>query len=449
MAFWGIDDLRGYMKDAILPELKYGGEVPTCPPPGHKSHRNTLSTRFRKERHLTGIQCLGDAFDGMVNTWITNNVPDTSLGLKLRDKDEKTGEVLTVPSTRRFNINGTLPPAVNGFSRLWAWVDHFPLRTVQRVLHILYPKVKDWGFVSESQPHYDDHILKYFYFTDKEHTPTPEIASNSVLVVCQPPWVLSEEDMWQFIDLRSLPGSSSRLRGKERLWGKLWDSCVRRQCHYFVVTSYKQWVFGVFSDGWTKAYVSPPFDSRGREPTVMHVLLYWLASALDVNDGYSWPSLPEPVDYMMGQFIPPSETCGSESIQESVSSWSGKSDEAPPSAHVGGFVPLDVSERGAPRDNDDPEPIPLLKPRDPVATRQMVERWRSNLPSSSTIRWKRRGRNAGAAGSDATSPYEVDLPLISQVSSDLLQDTASTAASSDRTEVGATKGHWLASVYRR
>jgi hypothetical protein len=66
MAWWGIDDLRGYMKDAILPELKYGGDVPTCPP-GHKSHRNTLSTRFRKERHLTGMQCLGDEFDGSVN----------------------------------------------------------------------------------------------------------------------------------------------------------------------------------------------------------------------------------------------------------------------------------------------------------------------------------------------------------------------------------------------
>lgn len=67
MAWWGIDDLRGYMKDAVLPELKYGAQDLACSPSGHKSHRNTLSTRFRKERHLTSIQCLDDTFDNLVN----------------------------------------------------------------------------------------------------------------------------------------------------------------------------------------------------------------------------------------------------------------------------------------------------------------------------------------------------------------------------------------------
>jgi hypothetical protein len=58
--------------------------------------------------------------------------------------------------------------------------------------------------VSETQPHYDDHIFKEFYFTRTECPPTPEIASNSVLVACQPPWVLSNEDMWQFTELQSV-----------------------------------------------------------------------------------------------------------------------------------------------------------------------------------------------------------------------------------------------------
>ena len=148
------------------------------------------------------------------------NIPDTSLGLNLRDQDELTGEVLTVPSARKFRISSTLPAPVTEFNRyvmlprapdvlpsafrLWAWVDHFPLRTVQRILHILYPQSKDWGFVSETQSHYDDHIFKEFYFTRTECPPTAEIASNSVLVACQPPWVLSNEDMWQFTELRSV-----------------------------------------------------------------------------------------------------------------------------------------------------------------------------------------------------------------------------------------------------
>ena len=58
--------------------------------------------------------------------------------------------------------------------------------------------------MSETQPHYDDQIFKEFYFTRTESSSTPEIASNSVLVACQPPWVLSSEDMWQFTELQSV-----------------------------------------------------------------------------------------------------------------------------------------------------------------------------------------------------------------------------------------------------
>ncbi|KAF9241359.1 hypothetical protein BU15DRAFT_73485 [Melanogaster broomeanus] len=430
------------MNDATLPELKYGGDAPSLPPHGHKSHRNTLSTRFRKERHLTGIQCLGDAFDALVNNWITAHVPDTSLGLTLTDKDEQTGEDLTVPSARRFKINSTLLAPVTEFNRLWAWVDHFPLRTVQRILHILYPQTKDWGFVSETQSHYDNHIFKEFYFTHKEHSPTAEIASNSVLVACQPPWVLSEEDMWQFTELKSLPAGNSRLRGKERLWSKIWDLCVRKQCFYFIVTSYQQWAFGVFSDGWTRAYISPPFDARARQPTVMHAILYWLSSALDVNDGYSPPSLPEPVEYVMGQFeVPPSESCGPETLAESLSSWAGKSDEIPPSAHAAGSAQPDVSERGVvPRDNDNPMPEPYIKPRELIDIREMVERWRATLPTT-----KGKG-GPGARASYNSTAHTLDLPLLSQLSEDLFEDAVSTVASSDCTEVGDKKGHWLVSI---
>ncbi|KAF8445967.1 hypothetical protein L210DRAFT_3474243 [Boletus edulis BED1] len=445
MAWWGIDDLRGYMKDAVLPELKYGREaLGTLPPSGHKSHRNTLSTRFRKERHLTSIQSLEDAFDNLVNNWIMANVPDASLGLSLRDQDERTGEVLTVPSARKFRISSTLPAPVTEFNRLWAWIDHFPLRTVQRILHILYPQTKDWGFMSETQPHYDDHIFKEFYFTRTECPSTAEIASNSVLVACQPPWVLSTEDMWQFTELQSLPAGNTRLRGKERLWCKLWDLCVRKQCFYFIITSYQQWTFGVFSDGWTNAYISPPFDARSRQPTVMHAILYWLASALDIDDGYSPPSLPEPIEYVMGQFgIPPSDTCGPDTIQESLSSWAGQSDDVSPSARVNVCAPMGMSEAG---DDENLSSEPYIKPRDPAETRLMVERWRATLPI--TLVDRRKGRRTHVQMPCSPHPRP-DPDLMSPLSIDLFKDTASTTASSDCTEVGNNKGHWLVSINRR
>lgn len=61
------DDLQAYLRDAILPGIKYGKDVPSLPPTGHKSHCNTLSTRFKKCRHLTGIHYLGASFDEMLN----------------------------------------------------------------------------------------------------------------------------------------------------------------------------------------------------------------------------------------------------------------------------------------------------------------------------------------------------------------------------------------------
>ncbi|KAG9314384.1 hypothetical protein JVU11DRAFT_5181 [Chiua virens] len=432
------------MKDAVLPDLKFGGDAHlACPPSGHKSHRNTLSTRFRKERHLTSIKCLDNTFDTLVTNWIQANVPDKSLGLDLKDQDEQTGETLTVPSARRFRISTTLPPPVKEFNRLWAWIDHFPLRTVQRILHILYPQSKDWGFVSETQQHYDDNIFKEFYFTRKECPQTAEIASNSVLVACQPPWVLSNEDMWQFTELKSLPAGNTRLRGKERLWCKLWDLCVRKQCFHFIVTSYEQWAFGVFSDGWTNAYISPPFDARARQPTVMHAILYWLASALDVDDGYSPPILPEPVEYVMGQFdAPPSESCGADTIQESLSSWAAQSlsDDDSPSARADVCAPLGISEQG---DGKNPESELYVRPRDLTETRQLVERWRATLPILRTERSK--GRRV-----DVQVPSSLPKSnLVSPLSADLFKDAASTTASSDFTEVGNNKGHWLVSIKRK
>lgn len=50
-------------------------------------------------------------------TGITANVPDTSLGLNCRDQDERTGDVLTVPSSRKFKISSTLPAPVTEFNR--------------------------------------------------------------------------------------------------------------------------------------------------------------------------------------------------------------------------------------------------------------------------------------------------------------------------------------------
>lgn len=347
MIWQRADDLRGYLRDAVLPELKYGPETPDLPPLGHKSHRNTLSTRFRKHRHLIAIHYLGPSFDEIVYEWISARLPTKSAGF--RGEDQQTGETLTVPSARRFKVCTAVPPPATDSTRLWTWVHYFPLRTVQSVLHFIFPKIQDWKFVSDDSGTDNADIYKEFYFTDTRNPTSPEIRSNSVVVICQPPWVLSDEDMWQFTELKSLPMDNVPLRAKERLWAKVWDTCVRRQSTYFVVTSYQQWVFGAFSRGFTNAFVSPPMGAQSRDPTVIHAAIYWLASALAVEYGYVPPYVPEPADYVMGDIpTPPLDNDDDvATIVDSLSSWTGKSEEPASSAHAAEVIPALGSERGA------------------------------------------------------------------------------------------------------
>lgn len=114
--------------------------------------------------------------------------------------------------------------------------------------------------------------------------------------------------------------------------------------------------------------------------------------------------------------------------------------EVSPSARADVCAPLDISEQG---DGESPVSGPCVKRKDGAETRQMVERWRATLPITRDRR----------KGSDVQAPCDPhpksDLDLMSPLSVDLFKDAASTTASSDCTEVGNNKGHWLVSIKRR
>ncbi|KAG1757544.1 hypothetical protein EDB19DRAFT_2033667 [Suillus lakei] len=377
MAYRATDDLQGYLKDAVLPRLKLMHKPELMFHQGYKSRRSTFTIR-RRRRNLANIVFLDSAFDGLVNDWIEEHVPNRSLCLD--DEDRQAGERFTVRSSHRFNIPELLLPAASDINRVCDWLDNFPLQTVQRVFHIMFPATKDWGFVTLDD-HDCDENFKKFHWTDvnQDH---PDIHDLSVVVACQPPWIMSDEFMWQFTQLQSLPEGTTRpLRGKERLWGKLWDTCVHNQTHFFILTSYQQWVFG-----WTTAYVSPVIDAQSRSPTVMHALLYWLSSALRAPGGFVQPvEVAEPVHNIFsddGSGLPVAEPEKELEIAPSLSSWSGTSDEMASSAGAAGAVALDVSDRGV----DEPHGPDVLfkKSKDPALTWEMIESWRKKLPAKRT-----------------------------------------------------------------
>ncbi|KAG0708886.1 hypothetical protein DFH29DRAFT_346643 [Suillus ampliporus] len=430
MAYRATDDLQGYLKDAVLPRLKFIHKPESLSRQGYKSRRSTLSVRPR-HRSLANIVYLDSVFDGLVNDWIEEHVPSRSLCLY--DEDRQTGERFTVRSSQRFNIPEPLLPAASDINRVCDWLDNFPLQTVQRVFHIMFPATKDWGFVTLDDHGCDDDIFKKFYWTnvDEDH---PDIRDASVVVACQPHWIMSDEIMWQFTQLKSLPEGITRpLRGQERLWGKLWDTCVDKQTPFFVLTSYRQWVFGMFSRGWTTAFVSPVMDAQSRSPTVMHALLYWLGSALRAPGSFVQPvEVAEPVHNIFSDhgYELIAEPEKQPEIAPSLSSWSGKSDEMASSAGAAGAAPLDVSDRGV----DEPHSPDVLfrTSKDPALTWEMIESWRKKLPSK--------------AIDDESFPPPALVPSVALLA-DLFDDSA-TSDTSDET-VGMPRGHWLMSASRR
>jgi hypothetical protein len=83
------------------------------------------------------------------------------------------------------------------------WLDNFPLQTVQRAFHIMFPATKDWRFATLDDSGCNDDVFKKFYWTDAngDH---PDIHDASVVVACQPPWLMSDELLWQFTQLKSV-----------------------------------------------------------------------------------------------------------------------------------------------------------------------------------------------------------------------------------------------------
>ncbi|KAG2120911.1 uncharacterized protein F5147DRAFT_12930 [Suillus discolor] len=430
MAYRATDDLQGYLKDAVLPRLKLMHKRELVSHQGYKSRRITLTVR-RRRRNLANIVFLDSTFDELVNNWIEEHVPNRSLCLY--DEDRKTGERFTVRSSHRFNVPELLLPAASDINRVCDWLDNFPLQTVQRVFHIMFPATKDWGFAMLDDHGCDEENFKTFHWTDvnQDH---PDIHDLSVVVACQPPWIMSDEFMRQFTQLRSLPEGTKRpLRGKERLWGKLWDTCAHNQTPFFILTSYQQWAFGMFSRGWTTAFVSPVIDAQSRSPTVMHALLYWLGSALRAPGGFVQPvEVAEPVHNILSDDESELPIAKPEKVPEiapSLSNWSGTSDEPASSAGAAGAVALDVSDRGV----DDPYGPDVLykKSKDPALTWEMIESWRKKLPAKRT------------ENESFPSPtFATTVTLLP----DLLDDSA-TSDTSDET-VGVPCGHWLMSARR-
>ncbi|KAI0798054.1 hypothetical protein C8Q75DRAFT_740501 [Abortiporus biennis] len=294
-------NLSLYIENAILPHMPLGPAAPQMPPDGHKSHLNILAVRPENWRSLESIQSI-EADDFLVKArFFTTNIHYGPL-YGIEDMDEITGEQITIPAKRYFEI----PPRIIGhpsnIEKVCRWVIEYPMETLQRVMHITFPDTAPWTFDSYSEKDVDSKVLRHITWGRDRVDGTRDA---KVVVLIQSPWILSPRDLSAFTECKGIPKPSDfKQRGAnpehyeshERMWGKVWDLCYRQKCRWFVVTSYWGWVFGTFSDGWTRAYVSPVVSSDNYRPTVLECLVFWFASAFRMDGGFSIPEVPEPVE---------------------------------------------------------------------------------------------------------------------------------------------------------
>ncbi|KAH7889719.1 hypothetical protein F5I97DRAFT_1846643 [Phlebopus sp. FC_14] len=287
MAWRAADNLRWYLRDARLPVMEHiSGST------GVGQLSRFLEYHPRRWRKLRTINTIDlKLFSDMIFDWAQESVPCTSLGIN--DEDNISGERFTVPCEPYFAIPFLPLGRARDIERLFSWIDNFPLETVKRALHLLYPEFKSWKF-DHCYEASGQAVFKRLTWSQSSHTVHQGHPLNLFLFA---PWEVSMKDIQQFANLQAFaPQSTASTRAARdsvchALWDKVWDSCVSGNSPWFIVSTYTDWVFGVFSAGWTASFVSPVFHYDSHGPTVLEVLLFWLVSAMNLPGGWVVPEV--------------------------------------------------------------------------------------------------------------------------------------------------------------
>ncbi|KAI0273605.1 hypothetical protein BC834DRAFT_217492 [Gloeopeniophorella convolvens] len=289
------ENLRSYISQATLPLMILPRNGPPVPPSGHRSHNVGFTTRPETYRRLEFItQDPKVDLHLEVTKYINWIVPEHPL--EEGDVDPKTCNAILIPCNPTFDIPQPRIPLPTNIDQFASWVHGLPLRTTERIMHLVYPDSKSWSFVCQTGDIDEPHFRYYAWEL------SPNVSSTSgrkatAVVMALPPWTMTPTDFKCFVACKEFPlfskAGRARLNEDERIWGKLYDLCIARDSPYFVVTNYYNWVFGAFSKGWGGAIRGEILKHGNNEPTVLEHLLYWVASSMSHPGTYQRPEVPE------------------------------------------------------------------------------------------------------------------------------------------------------------
>ncbi|KAG8974811.1 hypothetical protein FRC05_006743 [Tulasnella sp. 425] len=181
-----------------------------------------------------------------------------------------------------------------------------------RILNVVDPSTSAWGFDhiygQETQDLKSDFAWQCNLWQD-----TGVDVADRLIVEVKAPWVMRTKDFEEFVAIGKLRKASEitaevrannngviptdkygdpeppTFKKVENVWAQIYDYCTRQNHHFFVLTSYENWAFGVFSLRYEIAYVSDVIAYDNTGPTVLECLLYWVQSAMLVPGLFEVP----------------------------------------------------------------------------------------------------------------------------------------------------------------
>ncbi|TDL20623.1 hypothetical protein BD410DRAFT_361600 [Rickenella mellea] len=101
-----------------------------------------------------------------------------------------------------------------------------------------------------------------------------------------PVWQFGRDDLSDFVDQHTIPQWSTRSpfdlsnpSNAELIWARLYDYCYSTGCHYWGISTYNFWVFGMFSKNYSHGWTTEIYSSDSKDPIVFQFLVYWMHSA--------------------------------------------------------------------------------------------------------------------------------------------------------------------------
>ncbi|KAF8959061.1 hypothetical protein BDZ97DRAFT_1423631 [Flammula alnicola] len=286
---YAYQDLRKYLKSFELPKpLDCDPReillMLARPDPPFMGHVKRLTITNEPWRILENIRPLA-LKEALVLTWLNSSIPVEPVHkIDMQDPPYTLPQIL---SDKFFSYKRSDAEEMKSWLML-------PVVTATRVMHTAFPQTTGWVFKAEEEETADSSWFQCARWTPRVHNPGPEEQPVPVRLVMafQTPFVLNEQDMHAFSACTAFPpynmGPTNGLPSKYRLWAKIWDTCYSNNCRWFVLTSYTQWVFGVFSKTMRTAFLSSIYKYDSTSPTILELLTYWIASSM----GMQVPSVP-------------------------------------------------------------------------------------------------------------------------------------------------------------